>query len=139
VMRLATALAPDVRLADVGAAMSARLDAFEKVDTTQRRALVATSLRPAIDAFSKRAAAIDARVDAAVASGDATASGQAYAALRAAEDAFYVPAGIDGGWSRSLLFGEIPLPTLEETLDAGRGDAALASLVAAIGGGSQPS
>jgi N-acetylated-alpha-linked acidic dipeptidase len=138
VMRLADALAPDLRLADVGVALGMRLDAFEKVDASQRRAGVVAALRPAIAAFSKRAVAIDASVDAAVAAGDPAAAAKAYATLRAAENAFYVPAGIDGGWSRSLLFGEEPLPTLEATLDATHGDVALALLLGAIGAAPQP-
>ncbi|MBD5654713.1 MAG: M28 family peptidase, partial [Candidatus Eremiobacteraeota bacterium] len=132
VMRLASALVPDVRLSDVGKAMDARLDVFAKRDATPRRAQVAATLRPIVAAFTKRAALLDAAVDSAVAAGDAVAGARAYAAVRAAENTFYVPAGVNFGWSRSLLFGESLLPTLDTTVDALHGDDALQQLTTAI-------
>jgi len=140
VMRLGGALVPDERLADVATAMQARVDALgasaagasASSAQTQRLQHVTSVLHASIAAFAVRAATVDAAIDTAVASGDPAASARAYGALRSAEDAFYVPTGIDGGWPRSLLFGEQLLPTLETTLDESHGDAALAQLTQAI-------
>jgi N-acetylated-alpha-linked acidic dipeptidase len=133
VMRLADAAIPDVRESGIAARFSARLAEFAKVDTTPRRAAVVAALTPAIARFTKRGAALDADVDAAVASGDTARIARAYAAIRATNAAFMVPEGIDAhGWARSLLSGANTLPTLDDTLDDKTGDAARDALLAAF-------
>ncbi len=132
-MRLADAAVPDQRMTDLAKALGSRLAAFAKVDATPRRAAVVAALQSAIDAFGKRAADLDARTDAAVATGDDAAAENAYAALRAAEAAFVSETGVDDAhWSRSYLFGEKTLPTLEATLDDKTGDVARDALLAAF-------
>ncbi len=135
-MRLADAAAPNIQLTPLADALRERLKSFSLIDTSPRRREVVRGLLPALQTFEQRAQTLDTKVDEAVASGDAAKAGQAFNAVRTAEAAFYLPAGIDGRWSRSLLYGlseDAPyLPTLESTLDPVRGKDALATLLAAF-------
>jgi N-acetylated-alpha-linked acidic dipeptidase len=134
-MRLADAAIPDVRESGIAARFSARLAEFAKVDSTPKRAAVVSALTPAVAEFTKRAAALDAEVDAAVLAGDPTRLASAYAAVRGTNADFMVPSGIDAhGWARSLLSGASTLPTLDDTLDDTSGATALEALLAALGG-----
>ncbi len=135
-MRLADAAAPNLQLTPLADALRERLKSFSLIDATPRRREVVRSLLPTLEDFESRAQTLDTKVDEAVASGDAAKAAQAFNAVRTTEAAFYLPAGIDGRWSRSLLYGlrdEAPyLPTLESTLDPIRGKDALATLLAAF-------
>ena len=105
-MRLADAVAPDIGLAALADALRLRLRTFAGVDATPRRAFVVRALLPRLEAFSKRARALDTRLDEAVSSGDPARAQAAYASVRNAEGAFYAPDGISkDSWSRSLLYG----------------------------------
>ena len=136
-MRLADAAAPDVQLAPLADALRVRLRTFANVDATPRRAFVVRALLPPLETFSKRARDLDARVDAAVMTGDPARIAAAYASVRTVEAAFYAPGGVNGStWARSLLYGlrdEGPyLPTLDDALDPIRSDETLRALLAAF-------
>ncbi len=133
-MRLADAAAPNIELTPLADALRERLKSFSLIDTTPRRKEVVRKLLPALQAFDDHVEKLDTDVDEAVASGDATKAAQAYAAVRATEAAFFLPAGTTGHtWSRSLLYGmrdDMPyLPTLDDTLDPARGKDALSLLL----------
>jgi N-acetylated-alpha-linked acidic dipeptidase len=136
VLRLADATYPDLRLTLLAQALQQRVTTFAKATGTNdaRRATVVAELQPDADAYLAAARALDARADAAVAQGDATAAAAAYAQLHASEDAFFQADSTK--WTRTLLYsvsgyeGTI-LPSLDDTLGA-NGDAALATLNAAF-------
>ncbi|HEY8298631.1 MAG TPA: M28 family peptidase [Candidatus Baltobacteraceae bacterium] len=132
VMRLADATYPDLRLGDVAQTLADRIAIFAKAtDAPARRATVAADLGAQSAAFVTAAKALDARADADLARGDAAAAAADYGSLRAAEGAFYDAS--TAKWQRSLLYdvsgyASTTLPTLETTLDASGGDAALRQL-----------
>jgi N-acetylated-alpha-linked acidic dipeptidase len=136
VMRLADAMAPDLRLGTVASALRDRIAAFAKeTGSADRRAAVSTSLLHDADAYVTAANALDASADSAVAGGNIAAADAAYAHLRASESAFYDTE--TSKWQRSLLYdlngySSSVLPTLADTLDARSGAAALAKLHAAF-------
>ncbi|MGA8535377.1 MAG: M28 family peptidase [Candidatus Tumulicola sp.] len=132
VLRLSSALYPDLRLSTLATSLRDGIAAFakEKGDDA-RRAAVAAALQPDADAFVNAAAALDVRADTALQRGDTAAAAATYAQLRAAENAFYQPAATS--WARTLLYGlggsqSDVLPSLKSTLAAEGGDAALATL-----------
>ncbi len=136
-MRLADAGVPDVEVVPLANALRARLTAFAAVDRSPRRGAVVRALSPALDTFARRAAALDAAATDAATSGDTAREAAAYAAIRSALGAFYAPpAANEKRWQRSLLYGlhdDAPyLPTLDDTLPAISGPAALATLLDAF-------
>ena len=136
-MRLADAAAPDVNLAPLADALRVRLRTYANIDATPRRAFVVRALLPPLEEFSKHARDLDARVDAAVRSGDQMRIANAYASVRGVEAAFYAPGGVNGStWSRSLLYGQRDdapyLPSLDDALDPIHGEEALKTLLAAF-------
>lgn len=126
VLRLADAQYPDLRLTDLATALRDRLGEFAKGKGDEsRRSAVTADLVPETDAFATAARALDARADAAIASGNPVRTDAVYAQLRAAEDAFYQPDA--AGWTRTLLYGvggrADVLPSLDATLGPGGDDA----------------
>jgi N-acetylated-alpha-linked acidic dipeptidase len=133
VMRLADATYPDLRLGALAHALRDRVTTFAagKDGDATLRANVAAKLGADADAFVTAADALDASADAAIASGDTAGAAAIYARLRAAEAAFYDANTTK--WQRSLLYDlngytSSTLPTLNQTLDATSGAAALATL-----------
>ncbi len=131
VLRLADATYPDVRLATLATALRERIADFAKAkgDDTRRAAVVA-ALGPSADSFLAAATQLDAAADAAIQRGDTEAASTLYGRLRAAENAFYQPSVPT--WNRSLLYdlhGDSGvLPSLDATLPADGGNAALSTL-----------
>jgi len=119
----------------VARTLRSRLDAFAGAKGDEaRREQVAQVLIPDADAFAIAAVALDARADAAIASGDTAAAAATYARLRAAENAFFQPN--TSKWSRTMLYSVSGyaggmLPSLDDALQPG-GDAAVATLHAAF-------
>jgi N-acetylated-alpha-linked acidic dipeptidase len=140
VLRLADAEYPDLRLTSLARTLRSRLDAFAGAKGDEvRREQVAQVLIPDADAFAIAAVALDARADAAIASGDTAAAAATYARLRAAENAFFQPNS--SKWSRTMLYsvsgyaGGV-LPSLDDALQPG-GDAAVATLHSAFAAATQ--
>ncbi len=136
VMRLADAQYPDLRLNDVALELRDRVAAFaQEKGSDDRRAVVVAKLTPLVTQYIAASAALDAAADSTVAADDVAGSNATYARLRASEAAFFDANAKT--WQRSLLYDEngytsSVLPTIEMTLDAKGGDAALTALATAL-------
>ena len=132
---MANAAYPDLRLTDLANSLRDGVATFAKTPGDEaRRGAVGALLGTDAATFATAAAALDARANAAIASGDDSTLAATYAQLRAAENAFFEPQ--EPAWKRTLLYDidgyqSGVLPTLKDTLGP-NGDAALATLHAAF-------
>lgn len=136
VLRLADAAYPDLRLGDLAAALTGRIDAFRTAHANDARATEFGALLAAdARAFALAAARLDAQADADVAAGLDARVAADFERLRAAEAAFFDANA--AAWQRSLLYdgsgGDTwMLPSVDLTLDPASGPHVLARLDAAF-------
>lgn len=137
-MRLADAVFPDIRYKDDALAMQRRLNAFANGrDHEARRVQVVRTLQPYLTQFARLAGDLDTAVDNASASGTAESLSNLQKLAFKIRLAFYTPSGIIGHpYQGSVLYNSddviSTLPSLDTTLDAKKGDAALKQLVGAF-------
>jgi hypothetical protein len=135
-LRLGDAVYPDIRLADDALALQRRLNAFGNGRGDEaRRTHVVRVLEPHVVAFTQLAQSIDSAVDASSAAGNVESLKSLGELEFKIRSAFYAPGGLVGdAWQGSVLYNSddsiSTLPTLEKTLDAKTGQAALDQIVA---------
>lgn len=138
VMRLADATFPDVSMSDLGSALQRRLNTFGNMrDHEARRAVVVATLQRWVRLFRGVSDGVRYAATSASAANDEHALHDLERFALTQRAAFYAQRGIHGDrWHRSLLYNADDvvslLPSLETTLDARYGDAALHQLVDAF-------